>query len=405
MRKQQKLIDFILNIITYVTSLISIIVLISIVVFLFSKGFSHINLDILSGKYWSENKLVKIEEEYNKSGNYKEPELFDGYFSSKWGIALNDEITSEKEHVTVITYIDENSPFNYLYDASSNQTDINKISIDVGYRIQKYDYYENDYLTFNGRILKQTSEETVNTLDDLSSIDSIYLKSQGGGIFGSLIATLYLIVVSLLIALPIGISSAIYLNEYASKTKFNSLIRSGIETLTGVPSIVYGLMGITVLFPITQLFNINTTSILLGALTMSIILLPTIIRSCEEALIVVPKELRDASESLGATKSQTIFKVVLPICVNGILTGVLLSIGRVIGESAALIYTMGTFINDTPSLSSQGTSLSLMIWTIMSGEQPNFELASAISLIILFIVFILNLIVKLIGKKFAKSFA
>ena len=161
--------------------------------------------------------------------------------------------------------------------------------------------------------------------------------------------------------------------------------------------------GVTVLFPVTQLFGATTTSILLGGLTMSIILLPTIIRSTEEALLVVPQHLRDASLSVGANQSQTIFKIVLPCAVPGILTGVLLGIGRVIGESAALIYTMGTFINDSPTLLSQGTSLAVQIWSIMSGEQPNYELACAISIIILFFVLILNFAVKIISKRFSKA--
>ena len=206
-----------------------------------------------------------------------------------------------------------------------------------------------------------------------------------------------------MIALPIGIASAVYLNEYAKKSKFNMLLRSGIETLTGVPSIVFGLMGVTVLFPVTQVFGATTTSILLGGLTMAIILLPTIIRSTEEALLVVPQHLRDASLSVGANQSQTIFKIVLPCAVPGILTGVLLGIGRVIGESAALIYTMGTFINDSPTLLSQGTSLAVQIWSIMSGEQPNYELACAISIIILVFVLILNFAVKVISKRFSKA--
>ena len=222
-------------------------------------------------------------------------------------------------------------------------------------------------------------------------------------ISGSIISTVYLLLVSMVIALPIGIASAVYLNEYAKKSKFNMLLRSGIETLTGVPSIVFGLMGVTVLFPVTQVFGATTTSILLGGLTMAIILLPTIIRSTEEALLVVPQHLRDASLSVGANQSQTIFKIVLPCAVPGILTGVLLGIGRVIGESAALIYTMGTFINDSPTLLSQGTSLAVQIWSIMSGEQPNYELACAISIIILVFVLILNFAVKVISKRFSKA--
>ena len=133
----------------------------------------------------------------------------------------------------------------------------------------------------------------------------------------------------MLIALPLGVASAIYLHEYAPKNRFTALIRSAIEMLTGVPSIIFGLMGVVVLFPITQLFGATTSNILLGSFTMSIILLPTIIRSTEEALIVVPQSLRDASLSIGANQSQTIFKVVLPCAIPGILTGVLLSLSLI----------------------------------------------------------------------------
>ena len=162
-------------------------------------------------------------------------------------------------------------------------------------------------------------------------------------------------------------------------------------------------MGVSVLFPITAAMGAKTTNILLGALTMAIILLPTIIRSTEEALRVVPQGLRDASLSLGASQTQTIFKITLPCAMPGILSGILLSIGRVVGESAALIYTMGTFINDQPGLLKQGTSLAVHIWSVMSGEQPNFELACAISIIILIFVLILNLTVKLLSRRLQKS--
>ena len=209
--------------------------------------------------------------------------------------------------------------------------------------------------------------------------------------------------ISLLIALPLGIGAAIYLHEYAAKNKITSGIRSAIEMLTGVPSIIFGLMGVAVLFPLTKLAGADTTNVLLGSLTMAIILLPIIIRSCEEALAIVPQTLRDASLSLGANQSQTIFKIVLPCAVPGILSGVLLSIGRVIGESAALIYTMGTYVNDSPTLLSQGTSLAVHIYNIMSSEQPNFELACAISIVILVFVFMLNLLVKLMSRRFNKA--
>ena len=304
----------------------------------------------------------------------------------------------------LVEYIDENSPL-YALSNVSVRNNPQDFTLQVGMQVSRLQYHDvQGNVGLGGGIMGQTAEQLAQTLDDnAATVDSMYIQTTGGGIRGSIISTVYLLLVSMVIALPIGIASAVYLNEYAKKSKFNMLLRSGIETLTGVPSIVFGLMGVTVLFPVTQVFGATTTSILLGGLTMAIILLPTIIRSTEEALLVVPQHLRDASLSVGANQSQTIFKIVLPCAVPGILTGVLLGIGRVIGESAALIYTMGTFINDSPTLLSQGTSLAVQIWSIMSGEQPNYELACAISIIILVFVLILNFAVKVISKRFSKA--
>lgn len=402
MKKNIKRKDTILNTITYFASGISVFVLGAVLWFLFSNGFSTLNWNLITNNYWSQNLLGTVDKQ---AGNYELTQEIEGAYSPEWGIALKDSVNSQKEKTLEVTYIHPDSPLKTMTSAVAGENN-REISLETGYTIQKIDIItEEGIATFTGKIMSQDAATVIANIDNAQTITSMYYKTLGGGIHSSLITTLYLIVISLIIALPIGVSSAIYLHEYASKNKFNKLIRQGIETLTGVPSIVYGLMGVTVLFPVTQLMGATTTSILLGGLTMSIILLPTIIKSTEEALIVVPQSLRDGSLSLGATKSQTIFKVVLPCAVNGILTGILLSIGRVIGESAALIYTMGTFINDSPSLLSQGTSLSVMIWSFMSGEQPNFQLASAISIIILLIVLVLNFIVKAIAKKFTKKFA
>lgn len=399
MKTKQK--DILLNSITYIASAISVLVLGSVLWFLLSKGLSTISIDLIKNNYWSQNLLGTVVDE-NK--DYPLDTEVDGFYSQRWGIALQDSVNAQKEKVLEITYISPDSPLKHMKSAVAGDQE-KVITVEKGYTVQKIDYVTNEGIaTFTGKVMSQDAKTVIDNIDNAETLTSMYYKTSGGGIKSSLITTLYLILISLALALPIGVCSAIYLHEYAKKNKFNSIIRQGIETLTGVPSIVYGLMGVSVLFPITQLFGATTTSILLGGLTMSIILLPTIMKSTEEALIVVPQSLRDGSLSLGATKSQTIFKVILPCAVNGILTGVLLSIGRVIGESAALIYTMGTFINDSPKLLSQGTSLSLMIWSFMSGEQPNFELASAVSIIILVIVLILNFIVKAIGKKFAKRF-
>lgn len=406
-RPSSRISDYLLNGFTYLSSMISILILISIFVFIFTKGASLISFELLKNDYWSNNYLAEIKSEENHTGSFARPsDLSDeASFSEKWGIAFVDAISNDKQQLVLVEYIDPQSPFAHTIDKSAGANKGLDLNLEVGVQVEKIDFtHEDGSSDYTGNLASQNASQVIAVLnDEAASITSIYVKTPGGGIRGSLITTAILILVSLLIALPIGIAAAIYLNEYAAKSRVNHLIRSGIETLTGVPSIVYGLMGVTVLFPITKALGASTTNVLLGSLTMAIILLPTIIRSSEEALLVVPNSLRDASLSLGANQSQTIFKVVLPCAVPGILTGVLLSIGRVIGESAALIYTMGTFINDSPTLMTQGTSLAVHIWSVMSGEQPNFELASAISIIILIFVLCLNIIVKLLSKRLNKA--
>ena len=400
----RKVKDNLLKAVTYAASAISVIVLASILIYLVDHGLSSINMDLITSNYNAETFNAKVVDDYVYSP--MEVEDYDGYYSAKWGVAFEDVETVHKTNEISVAYVDPNSPFAHLESLIAGQEGTRQ-RLENNYVINNLYYNDaegNQVYLSQGKM--ESAENLVNILEnEVAEIVSLNYQSLGGGIKGSIITTLYLILISLTLSLPIGISSAIYLHEYANKNKINSLIRQGIDTLTGIPSIIYGLMGVTVLFPVTQLVGATSTSILLGGLTLAIILLPTIIRSTEEALIIVPQSLRDASLSLGATKSQTIFKVVLPCAMNGILTGVLLSIGRVIGESAALVYTTSTVINDYPTILSQGTSLALMIWSIMSGEQPNFELASAISLIILVIVFAINTIVKIIGKHFAKSFS
>lgn len=405
-KKKRLLVDRILNGSTYLCSGISVVVLVALFIFIFSKGSGSLGMKLLTGNYWSENYLVTVEDEYNKPGSYETPSNLDerASFSTKWGIAFIDAQDQNKDSVVLVEYIDDASPFRYLLDDSRKDANVS-LSTETGFQVENLGYKTAEGGSgITGNIVSQNAKEVVEQLDQRAeSISKVYYKTPGGGIRGSIISTLYLIIISLLIALPLGIAAAIYLHEYARANKFTSIIRSAIEMLTGVPSIIFGLMGVTVLFPITQAFGATTTNILLGAFTMAIILLPTIIRSTEEALIVVPKSLRDASLSLGANQSQTIFKIILPCAVPGILTGVLLSIGRVIGESAALIYTMGTYVNDAPTLTSQGTSLAVQIFNIMSSEQPNFELACAISIVILIFVLILNITVKFISKRFSKA--
>ena len=169
-------------------------------------------------------------------------------------------------------------------------------------------------------------------------------QMQEGGIMPAIIGTFYLMVGTAIVSIPVGIITAIYLNEYAGNPKILKIIRLAINNLAGVPSVVFGLFGLS-LFVIFLDFG---TSIIAGSLTLGVLSLPVVIRSTEEALKTVPGEYREASLSLGATKWQTIYKIVLPNALPGILTGVMLSLGRAAGETAPIMFTAAAFF--TPSL-------------------------------------------------------
>lgn len=213
----------------------------------------------------------------------------------------------------------------------------------------------------------------------------------------ALITTLYVIGGSLLIATPVGIFTAIYLVEYADRTKFIvKVISMATDTLAAVPSIVYGLFGF--LFFVTFLgFQF---SILAGILTTTIMVLPLIIRSTEEALLSVGMPIRQASFALGAGKLRTIFNVVLPVAMPGILSGVILAIGRIIGESAALIYTLGSSTNLPSTLFSSGRTLAVHMY-VLSSEGFYVNEAFATAVILLILVLALNGLSTLIGRKLA----
>jgi len=395
--------DIILDGLTYLFSSVSILILITIFIFIFQRGFSSLNLGLFTSPYWSQNYYGTIPESnriFESDVNFDKNE----FYSEKYGIALKDDFNARNEVIVVISYIHPDSPFNQLINASSGINEGKLIVAEEGMIVNKISYITSNGITRSaGPVLKQNAEETIKTINQSIQLDSAFIQTQGGGIMGSLIATLMLIFISLAISLPIGIMTAIYLNEYAKYGRFTPWIRSSIELLTGVPSIVFGLMGVLVLFPITAIFGANGTSIFLGGLTLSIILLPTIIRTTEESLKVVPDSFREASHSLGANHSQTIFKIIIPAALPGILTATILSIGRIIGESAALIYTMGTYISDKPELLKGATSLAVQIWSIMNGDQPNFGLASAISIIILVIVLGMNIGVKVLTRSKVKQ--
>ena len=213
------------------------------------------------------------------------------------------------------------------------------------------------------------------------------------------INTLMLVALALVMSIPFGIGSAIYLTEYAKKgNKFVSIIRVTTETLSGIPSIIYGLFGM--LFFVTALKW--QYSILAGAATVAIMVLPTIMRTTEEALLAVPDSFREASLALGAGKIRTIFKIVLPSAMPGILSGVILAIGRMVGETAALLYTSGAVASVAKGVMSPGRTLAIHMYTI-SSEAFHTNQTFATAVVLLVIVFILNALASFVAKKLIKK--
>ena len=219
----------------------------------------------------------------------------------------------------------------------------------------------------------------------------------GGGIVPMVVTTIYMILLSLLIAAPVSIMAAIYLIEYARLGKRMSVIHFAIENLAGIPSIIYGLFGSLFFVKVCQF----QYSILSGAMTLSMILLPTLITTTEEALKAIPKTYRESSLGLGATKLQTISRVVLPNALPGILVAVLLSIGRIVGESAALLLTSGTVAQIPKALfgnSASGATLTIKAYTLMK-EENDLTTACAIGIVLLVIIIVLNFASKMVTKK------
>ena len=219
------------------------------------------------------------------------------------------------------------------------------------------------------------------------------------GILPNILNTLYIILITLIIVLPIGVGAAIYLNEYAKSRKLVGVIELATETLAGIPSIIYGLVGMLIF---VQLFSLGT-SIVAGSLTLVIMTLPTVIRTTQESLKTVPDGYREGSLALGAGKWYMIRTVVLPCAVDGVVTGCILSIGRIVGESAALLFTAGMAnellgILDAVKPGNAGSSLTVALY-MYAKERGEFEIAFAIAAILLFLTFIINLSAKFAAKK------
>ena len=234
---------------------------------------------------------------------------------------------------------------------------------------------------------------------ELISTKPSYLSGKIG-ILPDILNTVYIVIAALLITLPLGVGAAVYLTEYAQNKKIVAVIEYAAETLSGIPSIIYGLVGMLFL---CQFLNMQT-SLLAGALTLVIMNLPTIMRTTQESLKTVPQSYREGAFGLGAGKWRVIRTVVLPSCVDGIITGCILSVGRILGESAALLFTAGfahALNGFFEGLGSSGATLTVALY-VYAKEQGEFEVAFGIAAILMMLTLLINLAAALVGKCFKK---
>ena len=217
------------------------------------------------------------------------------------------------------------------------------------------------------------------------------------GILPDILSTLYIVVSTLLIVLPLGVGAAVYLNEYAAK-KLVSIIEYASETLSGIPSIIYGLVGMLI-------FCKNGTSLLAGALTLTIMNLPTVMRTAQESLKTVPQSYREGAFALGAGRWRTIRTVVLPSCVDGVITGCILSAGRILGESAALLFTAGSahmLYNFFEGMRNAGATLTVALY-FYAKESSDTGVVFAIAAILILLTMLINLAATLTARYFRRK--
>lgn len=232
---------------------------------------------------------------------------------------------------------------------------------------------------------------------ELLSTSPSYLSDRIG-ILPDILNTVYIVLATLIIIIPLGVGAAVYLTEYAANKKLVAVIEYAAETLSGIPSIIYGLVGMLI-------FSNNMGSCLMaGSLTLVIMNLPTIMRTTQESLKTVPQSYREGAFGLGAGKWRVIRTVVLPGCVDGVVTGCILTVGRILGESAALLYTAGFahVLNGLfDGLASPGATLTVALY-VYAKEQGEFGVAFAIAAILMVLTVIINLAATVVGKYFAK---
>lgn len=336
----------------YGSVIVTVMILLTVMVYIFGQGLSTLSVDFLTTSSKQEVEYVQVNDlnaneiSYDNKTTYLDVTSFSG--DNVVDQDGKDMVLPDSFEISTIN----NQPVAYLSDAD---------------------------------ITKMLEDDQV----------SMKIKVEEDGILTMIVATLITIGVSLLFSLPIGVISAIYLVEYLKGGRLYKVVHFAIDSLAGIPSIIFGLFGLLFFCEVMGL----GISLISGSLTVSIMLLPTIIRTTEEALLSVPQSYREGSLGLGASKLQTIFKVVLPNAMAGIVVAIILAIGRIIGESAILIFTAGTVDKMPTSIFDSSATLTVKAY-LMTKEYGDIHTASAIGIVIIFIIIILNIIAKLISKKF-----
>ncbi len=393
----RKLKDGGINVGTVCFGLFTVAMLIWMVVYIFTTGSSTLTWEFITSDYTKESlTLYTGEKNYFEAGDLTFENTTNAeIFSEKWGVALENGVDNMQNNIVYVVHIEDGSPFNDFVNKDGEAVEISDNFYCNYLSVSKTGA---DFSQLNGSEL--TAEEMCQELEQSNYILGANFMTKGEGIKGSLLTTLMLIGFSLLFSLPLGIGAAIYLGVYAKNGPITKGIRTLIDVTSGIPSIIFGLAGAVIFIPfVNSISGLTGGNIFTGSLTMALMLLPTIVKTTEESINVIPKSLTQASLALGASRTQTTFKVVLPNAMPGILTSTLLSIGRIIGESAALVFAMGSMIGNTASLSSGYASLAVHIYVILGGEAPRYAAACAIAIIILIVVLVLSLLVKLISLR------
>lgn len=286
------------------------------------------------------------------------------------GTAFNELVLKETERTSNIVYVDS---------VESMIETVKTTSGAIG-----YGYYD-DVVSQDIKIVPVERHEVKQNINWRFIVEPPKNSGQVGGISTIILNTIFMILMVLVVSVPIGLAAAIYLTEYAKQGRLIRILRFGTETLAGIPSIIFGLFG----FMFFCIYLDLGVGLLGGALTMTLMIMPTIIRTAEEAIKTVPLAYREGSLALGATKWQTIRKVVLPAASTGILTGVILAVGRAIGETAAIIFTMGSDYRLADSLSSSARVLSVHLYFLVK-EGISFEKAFATATVLIVVILVIN---------------